>query len=53
MYQGFPSWHILTRGQTSGRGTQVNSCKSHIFADKISTVLTTYAYIKYIINVLI
>ena len=45
---GFPSWYILMRGQTSGRGTQVNSYKSHIFVDNITVVVTTSAYIKYI-----
>ena len=43
---GFPSWFIPMRGETSGRGTQIDLVKSHIFNDKI-TPLTTSVYIKY------
>ena len=34
------------RGQTTGRETQANNI--HIFADKLTTVVTTSVYIKYI-----
>ena len=45
---GLPSWYIIMWGQTSGRGTQIYSHKSHIFVDEITTVVTTSVYIKYI-----
>ena len=45
---GFPSWYILISWQTSGRGTQLISHKSHVFVDQIATAVTTSVYIKYI-----
>ena len=38
---GFPSWFIPMRGETSGRGTQIDLVKSHIFNDKITPLTTS------------
>ena len=45
---GFLSWYTLVKEKFHRRETQVNLYKSHIFVEKITTVVTTPVYIKYI-----